>query len=114
VDDLTTGLSGVMVTGEGWGVEADGGTGTFPLQGSTSGLFYSGGHTAEWIVEDYSHSDGTLAPLADYGTVTFTDLRTSLPSWHLRPNEGLAIAQNGVVSFTPSPPADGFRVNYGG
>jgi hypothetical protein len=54
VDDLTTGLSGVMVTGQGWGVMTDGGNGTFPLQGSTAGLSYAGGHSAEWIVEDYS------------------------------------------------------------
>jgi hypothetical protein len=115
VDDLTTGLSGVMVTGEGWGVMADNGNGTFTDQGYTTGLSYSGGYTAEWIVEDYSQSDGTQAPFADYGTVTFTGLRTSLPSWDLTPNEGLAIVQNGVVLSTPSAPAnDGSSVSYSG
>jgi hypothetical protein len=114
VDDLTTGLSGVMVTGEGWGVEADSGNGTFSLQGSTTGLFYSGGYTAEWIVEDYSQS-GAPIPFADYGTVTFTDLRTSMSPWYLTPTEGLAIAQSGVVLSTPSLPAnDSFSISYRG
>lgn len=115
VDDLTTGLSGVMVTGEGWGVSADGGNGTFLKQGSTAGLSYAGGYTAEWIVEDYSQADGSMIPFADYDTVTFTDLRTSLASWALTASEGVAIAQNGVVLSTPSLPAsNGFSVSYTG
>lgn len=87
VDDLTTGLSGVMVTGEGWGVFADAGNGTFPKQGSTAGLSYSGGYTAEWIVEDYS-LNGSVVPFVDYGSVDFTGLTTSLSPWYLTANEG--------------------------
>ena len=115
VDDLTTGLSGVMVTGEGWGVSVDGGNGTFPMQGSTARLSYSGGYTAEWIVEDPANADGSLIPFADYGTVNFTDLRTSLTSWSLTADEGIAIAQGDVVLSTPSAPASGgFTVSYSG
>jgi len=114
IDDLTTGLSGVMVTGEGWGVSEDAGNGSFAEQGSTAGLSYSGGYTAEWIVEDYTQN-GSLVPLADYGTVDFTDLKTSLASWYLTANEGWAIVQNGVVLSTPSSPSsDGFSVSYTG
>lgn len=114
VDNLTTGLSGVMVTGSGWGVMADAGDGTFLKQGSTAGLSYSGGYTAEWIVEAYTQDDAVV-PLADYGTVTFTDLRTSLSPWYLTANEGVAMTQNGVVVSTPSPPSNnGFSISYTG
>ena len=114
VDDLTTGLSGVMVAGEGWGVTADTGDGSFREQGSTVGLSYSGGYTAEWIVEDYSLNDSAV-PFADYGSVTFTGLTTSLSPWSLTTDEGLAMAQNGVVLSTPSQPSnDGFSVSYTG
>jgi len=116
VDDLTTGLSGIMVTGEGWGVASDGSsTQTFPVQGSTSGLTYSGGFTAEWIVEDFSDSTGSTVPLANYGTVTFSNLQTSLPTWSLTTGEGWSIAQNGVTLSTPSAPSTaGFSVSYTG
>jgi hypothetical protein len=57
IDNLSTGLSGVLVVGVGWGVLPDGGTGTFSLQGTATGLTYSGGYSAEWIVED--PTDGT-------------------------------------------------------
>lgn len=114
VDDLSTGLSGVMVTGGGWGVSADGGNGTFLKQGSTAGLFYSGGYTAEWIVEDYARL-GSLVPLADFGTVSFSNLGTSLSPWYLTANEALAIAHGGSVLATPSSPSgNGFSVSYTG
>ena len=114
VDDLTTGLSGVMVIGQGWGVTADGGDGSFVEQGSTAGLAYEGGYTAEWIVEDPGLS-GLILPFADYGTVNFTSLRTSLLSWSLTSSEGIAIAQNGAVLSTPSSPSNsGFSVSYTG
>jgi Peptidase A4 family len=112
VDDLTTGLSGVMVTGEGWGVEADSGNGTFIEQGSTVRLSYAGGTTAEWIVEDYSRN-GSIVPFVDYGTVSFSNLTTSRSSRSLTRDDGVEIAQNGVVRSTPSPPArGGFSVTY--
>lgn len=114
VDDLSTGLSGIMVTGEGWGVMLDAGNGTFSVQGLTAGLTYAGGSTAEWIAEDFGQN-GSQITLADYGTVTFSDLGTSLSSWELTPSEGVEIVQNGAVLSTPSAPAnDGFSVSYTG
>ena len=48
VQDLTTGLQGVMVTNDGYGVTRNG-TPTFPVQHSTVGMSYAGGTTAEWV-----------------------------------------------------------------
>ena len=117
VDDLTTGLSGIMVTGEGWGIASDASSSqAFTQQGSTLGLTYAGGYTAEWIVEDYTDATtGSTVPLANYGTVTFSDLQTSLASWSLTTGEGQAIAQNGVILSTPSAPSmAGFSISYTG
>jgi hypothetical protein len=113
LDDTTTGLMGVMVTGQGWGVGPDSGS-TYSVQGSTSGLSYLGGYSAEWIVEDPSIS-GQQPPLADFGTVTFTNLGTSLSSWSLTTDEAWEIVQNGALLATPgAPQADGFSVTYAG
>lgn len=116
VDDLTTGISGVMVTGEGWGVYQDGSGGSFAEQGSTVGLSYAGGYSAEWIAEDYRlGSEGTLVTLADYGTVTFTNMTTSLNSWFLAQDYGYEMVQGGEVLSMPSVPSqDGFSVSYTG
>ena len=115
VDDQTTGLSGEMVTGEGWFVFSDStNSSTGGLQGSVPSVTYSGGYTAEWIVEDYS-ANGAPVPFADYGSVTFSGLETSLSPWSLTTDEGSEIVQGGVVLSTPSPPSgDGFSVNYTG
>lgn len=112
LEDLHTGLAGFMVTGEGWGV-ASIGSGTFPYQGTTTDLAYSGGYTAEWIVEDYEF-DGSWAPFANYGTVNFSDLQLGgLSPWYLTASEGLEIVQDGVVLSTPSAPGnDSFSVSY--
>ena len=114
MNDLTTGLSGIMVTGKGWGVYRDGSGGSFPVQGSAAGVTYSGGYTAEWIVEDFTDATtGALVPFADYGTVTFSGLTTSLPSWSLTPSEAVELLQGDVVLSTPSfPSGDGFSVSY--
>ncbi|MHB1846808.1 MAG: G1 family glutamic endopeptidase [Deltaproteobacteria bacterium] len=116
VDDLTTGSSGWMITGEGWGVTIDSGNGVFTDQGSAVDISYSGGYTAEWIEEDYGQGiSGALMPFVDYGTVSFSGLTTSLSSWSLTPGEAIEIAQNGVVLSTPSAPSnDGFSVSYTG
>jgi hypothetical protein len=116
VDDLTTGLSGVMAIGEGWGVSTDAGDGTFPIQGRMPSLSYAGGYTADWIVEDYAEGNGSaMVPLADYGTVGFTNLTTSLATWFLTTGEGEVMVQNGVTFSTPSPPSNGgFSVSYAG
>ena len=114
VDDLTTGISGIMVTGAGWGVGIDGDPSSLVLEGITTDLPYSGGYSAEWIVEDPG-APPNQAPFADYGTVTFSGLRTSLSQWYLTPDEATEIVQGGVVLSTPSlPSADGFSVSYTG
>ncbi len=114
VDDLTTGVSGVMTIGSGWGVRTDAGDGTFDPQGHTTNLSFSGGYTAEWIVEDYAEL-GSPVPLAAYGTVDFSGLTTSLASWSLTAAEGVEIVQNGAVRSVPSTPtAAGFSVSYAG
>ncbi|MFZ0059328.1 MAG: G1 family glutamic endopeptidase [Acidimicrobiales bacterium] len=114
VDDLTTAISGWMITGEAWGVGADAAS-TFTDQGSTVGLSYEGGYTCEWIVEDPSNASGSEVPFADYGTVTFSDLMTSFSTWSLTSDEGWEIVQNGVVLSTPSlPSTNGFSVSYTG
>jgi hypothetical protein len=113
LDDLTTGESGVMVTGEGWGVSFDG-SGTFSDQGSTANLFYSGGTSAEWIAEDYEQA-GSLVPLAAYGTLTFSQLTTSLSPWSLTASDAVEMVQNGSVLSVPSAPgSDSFTVAYTG
>jgi hypothetical protein len=113
VDDLTRGLFGIMVTGLGWGVGPDTGT-TFTQQGSTLGLSYGGGYTAEWIVEDYDEL-GAPVPFANYGTLAFSNLQTGLSSWSLTPAEAVAITQNGSTISTPSRPSNGgFSVSYTG
>jgi hypothetical protein len=114
IENLTTGLSGLMVTGEAWGVTSGGCTASFAEQGSTAGLSYAGGYTAEWIVEDPGDV-GSRPPLADYGTVSFSNLQTSLSPWYLTENEAVEMVQNGVVLSTPSlPSSDGFSVSYTG
>ena len=117
LSNLTTGTSGIMVTGDAWGVNATTScTGTFTVQGSTTGLSYSGGYTAEWIVEDdTSAATEELEPFANFGSVTWTDLETSLSGWSLTQDETNAIVQNGVTLATPTASTtDGFTDSYTG
>jgi hypothetical protein len=116
VDDVTKGLTGVMVTGGAWGVAVDSGNGSFPQQGSAAGLSYSGGYTAEWIVEDNGvGADNSLAPFANFGTVVFTNLTTSASSWSLATSYPVEIVQGGQALSTPSAPVgSGFSVSYTG
>ncbi|MCU1363237.1 MAG: cell wall/surface repeat protein [Acidimicrobiaceae bacterium] len=120
VSNLNTGLSALMVTGEAWGVgPTEGGTITFSSQGNAAGYSYSGGYTAEWIVEDPEESTATpgnpLYPFANFGSVTFSDLRASFSSWSLTPDEEWGIVQNGVTLATPTnSTTDGFTVSYAG
>jgi hypothetical protein len=103
-----------MTIGSGWGVRTDAGGGSLTPQGNTTGLSFSGGYTAEWIVEDYAEL-GSPVPLAAYGTVDFSGLQTSLQSWSLTGAEGVEIVQNGVVRSVPSAPTPaGFSVSYSG
>jgi hypothetical protein len=116
VDDVTKGIAGIMVTGSSYGTSLDGnGPGSFAKEGSTALLAYAGGYSAEWIVEDSGVTESQLAPFADFGTVTFSNLTTSLTSWSLTPAEGVELVQHGVVLSTPEPPtSEGFAVRYSG
>jgi Peptidase A4 family len=116
IDDLTKGISGVMVTGREYGTALDdGGSTSFSMEGSTSRLSYDGGYSAEWIVEDSGASDTQLSPFANFGTVTFSNLQAGLPAWALTSSEEVELVQNGVVLSTPAAPsANGFDVRYTG
>ena len=112
VDNLSTGLSGVLVTGVGWGVMTDGAT-TFTEQGSATGLSYAGADTAEWIAEAFE-SAGSQVQCADFGTLTFSNLTTSLPGWSLAQATGTVLDQGSGPIATPSAPAgNGFSITYG-
>ncbi len=114
IDDLTTGVSGWALLGSVWGVERDGAS-AFLQQGSLGRLAYPGGDTAEWIVEDGTEGGGTLFVFGDYGSVTFSHLVTSLPSWSLAAGDAVRMVQGGVAMSTPSAPAgDSFTVSYTG
>jgi hypothetical protein len=112
VDNLSTSLSGVLVTGVGWGLLLDGQT-TFAVQGTATGLTYAGATTAEWIAEDFTQS-GSLVPLADFGVVGFSNLTTSITGWGLTPSDGIMLVdQNDVPLAIPSQSAgNGFTISY--
>jgi Peptidase A4 family len=117
LDDLTTGISGLMHTGDHWGTVLDTDTTTWlstPTDAST--VSYTGGRSAEWIVEDYGTSGG-LVPFADFGTVAFTNLTESLP-FALTAREQVGLGdKSGLLLAAPSA-ADssgtGFSVAYTG
>jgi hypothetical protein len=118
LDDLTTGVSGVMTTGIGYGTVLDSNPTVWQVEeGSTAGVSYAGGYTAEWIVEDYELS-GALVPLADFGTITFAGLSTSLSSWGLTSDEQVGIGDDGgylhAAPTAPDSTGDGFSVTYTG
>jgi uncharacterized repeat protein (TIGR02543 family) len=116
VSDLTTGLSGILITGEAWGVQETGAT-SFVNQGTATGLNYSGGYTAEWIMEDpgITNETGAVRPFANFGSVTFSNMRSSFSSWSLTPTEEWGIVQDGATLAAPtSSTTDGFTVTYMG
>ena len=118
VQDLTTGLQGVMETGNSWDVTTiANNTLVGGVQGDASGMSYSGGYTAEWIQEDTMNmTAGSLFPLANYGTVTFTNLETNLSSWSLPNSDAWEItnSSNVPVSVPSTVSNDGFTVTYTG
>ncbi|KAI0323936.1 acid proteinase [Cubamyces sp. BRFM 1775] len=68
---------------------------------------------AEWIVEDYTESGG-LVPLANFGTVTFTDALAGISTGGVSP-AGATIfnmEQNGRVLTTASTSSSSVTVNY--
>ena len=87
LEDVTTGLEGVFLVGKVWVVLPIGGTVTEnEIQGVATGTSYSGAFSAEWIVEDPSNvAEGGLFTLADFGSITFTDLKIGFASgtWSL-------------------------------
>ena len=118
LDDLTTGISGVMTTGQSYGTVLDSSPTTWlHVDGSAAGISFGGGHTAEWIVEAFQ-SFGILVPLADFGSVAFTGLTTSVPSWGLTGDEQVGIGDSfGNLYAAPSGPDSsnyGFSITYTG
>ncbi|MFL5941722.1 MAG: G1 family glutamic endopeptidase [Gaiellaceae bacterium] len=118
LDDLTTGVSGMMDTGHAWGTVLDSAPTTWVAQeGNASTISYTGGHTAEWIVEDFGRADGSLVPFADFGSLGFSNLTTSLSSWSLTSDEEVGLGDSsGNLLAAPSTPdsSNGFSVTYTG
>ena len=109
LEDLTTGIQGVYEVGVGWDVSTIATNSLIvPLQQYGSGWSYSGGYSAEWIVEP-----GTS--FANYGSEAFTNLGTSIPSWSLTASDAQEIVQNGFTLSVPGAVSnDGFTVTYTG
>jgi peptidase A4-like protein len=119
LDDLTTGISGVMTTGKSYGTVRDSDPSVWLQEdGSAAGAAYSGGYTAEWIVDDFEQADMPLVPLADFGSIAFSGLTASLPSWELTADERVGIGDADgnlwAVPTGPDPTGRGFAVRYTG
>jgi hypothetical protein len=116
LEDVNTGLTGFFFVGQGWGVAETATNTVISTQGNATGTSYSGAYSAEWIVEDPTNaSSGSMFPLDDFGTISFSDVRVSLPSgWSLPNSDGEEIVQNGVTLSVPSAVNDvgGFTVTY--
>lgn len=118
VENLNTGLSGVFLISDGWEVVTT--ATSVPvggMQGYATNTSYSGAYSAEWIEEDVTNaSSGSLFSLPNYGSVTFFNLRTNLPSWSLTGSDAVEImTSNGVVVSVPGPVSnDGFTVTFTG
>jgi hypothetical protein len=119
LDDLTSGISGIMTTGDAYGTVSDSNPTVWLEQdGTAANVSYAGGYTADWIVEDFEER-GRLATLADFGTIGFTNLTTSLPpSWILTSPEGVgigdALGNLWAIPSQPDPSSRGFSVSYNG
>ena len=116
-NDVQTGLSALMVTGQSWGVgPTTSGSITYTIQGSAINISYGGAYTAEWIVEDpTATATQGLDLFANFGSVTFTNLEASFSTWSLTHDETWAIVQGGVTLATPTATTtDGFTVSYSG
>jgi hypothetical protein len=118
LDDLTTGISGVMTTGQSYGTVLDSTPTVWRDQeGSAASITYTGGYSAEWIVEAFQ-SNGSLVRLADFGSVAFTGLTTSLSSWGLTGDEQVGLGDaHGYLYAAPSGPDStnhGFSIKFTG
>jgi Peptidase A4 family len=118
VDDLTTGISGEMQTGNAWGTISDSNPNSWLVQeGDASTVSYSGGFTAEWIVEDGTNgSTGQLDPFADFGIITFSDLTTEPSLLPLTPSEETVLytPDQWLLAIPSAPSGSGFSVSYTG
>jgi hypothetical protein len=119
LDDLTTGVSGVMTTGGSYGLVRDSDPSVWlDEEGSVADAAYTGGYTAEWIVEDFEQANLPLVPLADFGSIAFSGLTTSLGSWALNAGERVGIGDaDGNLWAAPTGPDSsgrGFAVRYTG
>jgi hypothetical protein len=119
LDDLSTGISGVMTTGGSYGTVRDSSpTVWLDREGSASRVSYASGYTAEWILEDFYQGNGRLATLADFGSTAFTGVSTSIPSWGLTTAEQVGIGDfGGRLWAAPSGPDSsgrGFSISYTG
>jgi hypothetical protein len=115
LDDVTKGVSGVMTTGGHYGTIHDSDGSWLIDEGVSPTLSYAGGYTAEWIVEDFAFSDGSFAPLADFGKIAFTGLTTGLASWTLTKAEQVGLGAGPLLLAEPSGPdasGRGFSVSY--
>jgi hypothetical protein len=114
IDNLTTGWSGWMISGETYGVGRDG-SGSFTDEGSARFVSYAGGNTAEWIVEHPTVDGSVVVSTPDFGTVRFSELRTGLSWWSLKLAEVYELFSGRQRVAVPGPPiGDGFSVSYVG
>lgn len=120
LEDVTTGLEGVFTVGGTWEIKSIATQATIgSVEGDATQTSYSGGYTAEWIVEDPAYASyggaGSYVPFASYGTQTFSQLTTNLPTWSLSPADGTELVQHGVTLSTPSAVInDSFTCTYTG
>ena len=69
---------------------------------------------AEWIVEDYEEG-GSLVPLTDFGTVTFTNSYATTTSGSQITPDGatiIDIEQNGVIYTNVTETSNGVIIQY--
>ncbi len=117
LENLTTGLQGVFSVGYEWDVATiANNTLVGPIQGTATGTSYSGGDSAEWVVEDTGVAfSSSNYPFANFGTVTFSDLTTDLSSWTLPNSDAVEMVQGGVTLAVPGPVTNSsFTVTYTG
>jgi hypothetical protein len=113
IDNLTTGWSGWMISGETYGVGRDG-SGSFTREGYASSVSFAGGSTVEWVVERPKVA-GASIPIADFGRVQFSGLRTGLQRWSLNADESEELMYDDRAVAVPGLPyTDGFSVSYTG
>jgi hypothetical protein len=119
LENLSTGLTGYFLVGVAWEVYSS--STSIPvggIQGDATGTSYSGAYSVEWIQEDVTNANsGSLSAFANYGSVTFFNLKTSILSGWTLPNSDAyeIIDSNNVPVSVPGPViGNGFTVTYTG